>query len=65
MAVLTDQFRCYITRMLLAALEAGRPAYVFDPLLAQVEQVGDPVRSGTFSFAVCPPYERKEAERIM
>jgi hypothetical protein len=65
MAVLTDQFRCYITRMLLAALEAGRPAYVFDPLLAQVEQVGDPVRSGTLSLAVCPPCERKEAERIM
>ena len=64
MAVLTDHFRCHITRMLLAAVEAGRPAYVFDPLLAQVELLGDPVRSGTLSFALCPPYERKQAEQI-
>ena len=65
MAVLTDQFRRYITRMLQASVEAGEPAYVYDPMLAQVEQVEDPVRKGALSFAVCPPYRHEDAERIM
>ena len=65
MAVLTDQFRRDMTRMLQASVEADRPVYVYDPILAQVEQVGDPERKGTLSFAVCPPYNRKDAERIM
>ena len=65
MAVLTDQFRRYITRMLQSSLQADRPAYVYDPILAQVEQVGDPQRKGTLSFAVQPPYQRRGAEQIM
>jgi len=65
MAVLTESFRRSMTRMLQAAVDAGRPAYVYDPLLAQVEQVGDPERKGTLAFAVGPPYARQEAEVIM
>jgi len=65
MAVLTDQFRRYITRMLHSSMEAERPAYVYDPLLAQVERIGDPERGGTLSFAVCPPFPRQDADRIM
>ena len=65
MAVLTDQFRRYVTRMLQSSVQADRPAYVYDPILAQVEQVGDPERKGTLSFAVCPPYQRQDADQIM
>lgn len=65
MAVLTDQTRRYVTRMLRAAADAGRPAYVYDPILAQVERVGDLDRKGSLSFAVCPTFKRKDAERIM
>ena len=65
MAVLTDQYRRYMIRMLQASLETDRAAYVHDPMLAQVEQVGDPERKGALAFAVCPPYRRKDAEQIM
>jgi hypothetical protein len=34
MAVLTDQFRRYVTRMLQSSLQADRPAYMYDPILA-------------------------------
>jgi hypothetical protein len=63
MAVLTDQARRYVTHILRAVADTGRPAYVYDPILAQVERVGAPDRKGTLSFAVCPPFKRKHAER--
>jgi len=65
MAVLTNQFLRLITRILRASAQSDRPAYGCDPLLAQIERVGDPQRPGTVSFAVSPSYRRKEAERIM
>jgi len=36
MAVLTDQAQRYLTRILRAAADTGRPAYLYDPILAQV-----------------------------
>jgi hypothetical protein len=65
MAVLTDQARRYVARILGGAAAGGMPGYLCDPLLAQVERIGDPDRKGRLSFAVLPPYKRKDADLIM
>ena len=65
MAVLTVRFGVHMARMIEGALDAGRPIYAYDSLLAQAEEVCDPERRGSLSFAVTPSFTRKIAVRIM